>query len=125
MNVAETDQISQVIHNLRSTIYNRPLFMKIFSNRLVADGYAMDVDFSGDEYGGWNVEVTLNRNACINNNIPHDSFSYLEIIKKILIESICIINPANQFIRLLEDDKISSNLLNVIITGPNSIVVRL
>lgn len=118
MNVSYSDNVTNTIAYLRSNVYDKDKFKSTFSSILNRTIGASNVSFAPDQFGGWNVNVDLT------NDLPSDKFvaeaaTYISKVADALVDSIMFVD------RSVSCSNIAANLVNVIITGPDSIIVKL
>lgn len=121
MNVSVSDQITDSIKFLRLNVYNSKDFMNTFSTQLTSRIHAIDVRYIPDQFGGWSVDVTVNRNKGIEDGIENQhSDNYVEKVINALLDSI---NSTGYSIS--NYTSIAYNLANVVITGNDSISIKI
>ena len=112
MNVQYSDDIIKTIHTNRKNIYNSDRFKISFANNLMSSLDATDVQFIPEQFGGWSV--------CINTNSNQNSYNnYVLAIEKILFQTFREIDQS------LVNNKLLSNIFNIVMTGSNSFVIKL
>ena len=113
MDVSDSNKIISTIKLLRENVYCKENFKQSFSDQLKSIG-AIDVLYIPEQFGGWSINI--------NTSTTHiDSGTCVKIIADILINTINMIN--SKIIHY--SNLISSNLINVIITGPKSFVIKI
>lgn len=129
MNVSYSDNVTNTIGYLRSNVYNKEVFKNLFSSNLKRAINASNVYFVPDQFGGWTVNVDIYKFDPPTNpedfsddedNISMiDAITYIRKVCDALVDSIMIVD------RSVSCSDIAANLVNVIITGPDSIIVKL
>ena len=120
MNVADSKNITNMIQYLRKNIYGTDEFKEKFKNELKNISYAIDTEFVPDQFGGWQVNTIINRNKGFEDGIKDQaSNNYTPKVHDALMNTIRSIDktviPSDQDI----------NLANTIITGPDSIMIKI
>jgi len=120
MNVLDCDIITSSIKHLRENVYNTEVFKTLFAQNLKNNIYAIDVDYIPNKFGGWDVSIVTNRNKGIEEGIENQcSELYIDKVVPILLNTILSIDDS------LSLAAIAPNLINVVITGPNSATIKL
>ena len=118
MNVNYSDTVTDTVRSLREKVYNTEKFKQEFTEALEKFVGATDTKFVPEQYGGWTVNITTDKDKT--GVSTQESRSYLGKISDALTSSIHTVD------RSVKYSKISpSNLANVVVTGENSITVRL
>ena len=132
MNVKESNTITRCIENLRKDAYNTDLFKDIFKAELIHHINAIDVEFIPEQLGGFSIRINVDRNACADSIPMQHSECYMAgIIKGYcnILNDMFKLYPRLQYIeedfqKICADNNIS-NLINVIISGSNEIIVKI
>lgn len=120
MNVNYSDSVTDTIRTLRENVYNTEKFKLEFAEGLEKSVGATDVTYIPEQFGGWSVNVTTDKDKSNELGIAQESSSYLSKISDTLTSSIRNVD------RTVSYSGISPmNLTNVIVTGENSITVKL
>jgi len=120
MTVTTSNSITNSIKYYRENVYYTDNFKDKFEHELAKKVYAIDTEFVPDQFGGWVVSVTTNRNKGIEAGITYQSSDcYVNKVSQALIDAISNVD------KYIPDQIIAMNLANVIITGPNSIAVKI
>ncbi len=112
MNVQYSNSLIDTIQVNRKKIYNSDLFKTSFTNNLINTINATDIRFVPEQFGGWSVCIRTDSNINSSNN-------YVSTIEKILSDTLREIDKS------LVNNKLLSNIFNIIITGSNSFVIKL
>lgn len=121
MNVNYSDSVTDTIRTLRESVYNTERFEQEFTKALEKFIGATDVDFIPEQFGGWSVNVTTDKDKGNELGISaQESSSYLGKISDALTSSIRNVDRTVGYSGILP-----MNLTNVIVTGENSITVKL
>lgn len=113
MDVAYSDNIINTIKYLRNDIYDKEEFKTEFSNQLRNTIDINNISYTPDQFGGWIVNIFTNPN-----NIEYKD--YLRLISDSLINTISNLNiDSNKY------KYAANNLANVILAGPQSLIVKL
>ena len=132
MNVKESNTITRCIENLRKDAYNTDLFKEIFKAELIHCINAIDVEFIPEQLGGFSIRINVDRNACADSIPMQHSECYMAgIIKGYcnILNDMFRLYPKLQYIeedfqKIYADNNIS-NLINVIISGNNTIIIQI
>lgn len=132
MNVKESNTITRCIENLRKDAYNTDLFKEIFKAELIHRINAIDVEFIPEQLGGFSIRINVDRNACADSIPMQHSECYMAgIIKGYcnILNDMFRLYPKLQYIeedfqKIYADNNIS-NLINVIISGNNTIIIQI
>ena len=121
MNVNYSDIVTDTVKTLREKVYNTEEFKNEFVSELEKNICATDTKFVPDQFGGWSVNVSIDRDKSIELGVStQESTSYLGKIANALTSSIHTVD------RSINCSGIApSNLANVVVTGVDSITVRL
>lgn len=119
MNVGFSDNITDITKTLRSTVYCNDEFKQAFTDELKKSICAIDTQYVPEQFGGWSINVSVDRDKCKDVGIDQTSSSYIGKISNALIASIHNIDHSASY------ESVANNLANVIITGNDSIVVKL
>lgn len=111
MTATYSDEITNVISNLRSTIYNSEKFVRKFSEYMTQNGMH-NIGFGYDPTGGMNIYITIE-------NYDPKSTAYSSTISSALEFAIKAID--NSAI----DSSIVNNLANIIYVGNNTLMVKI
>lgn len=114
MDVNYSDNVTGTIRTLRESVYNTDEFKSEFSSNLKSSISATDATFIPEQFGGWSVNVNMN-----DVNIQ-DYKSYLAKIADALTSSIHTVNKSVDYKNIS-----SSSLTNVVVTGSNSLAIKL
>lgn len=114
MDVNYSDNVTGTIRTLRESVYNTDEFKSEFSSNLKNSISATDATFIPEQFGGWSVNVNMN-----DVNIQ-DYKSYLAKIADALTSSIHTVNKSVDYKNIS-----SSSLTNVVVTGSNSLAIKL
>lgn len=117
MNVNYSDAVTNTIKTLRESVYNTEEFKSEFSSELEKSISATNTDFVAEQFGGWSVNVTMDHNS----EKIQDSKSYLSKVADALTNSIHVVSKNISGVKSIN----VSNLANVIVTGSDSITVKL
>lgn len=112
MNVSYSDSVTNTIKCLRNNVYNKDEFKEVFTNNLKESINAIDASFTPDQFGGWSVNINTSESH-------QDSSTCVSKITNALIHSIRSVDTS------VACSAVASNLANVIITGTDSLVVKL
>jgi len=120
MNVSYSDSVTNTVKNLRENVYCKDEFKEEFSTALQDSIGAIDTSFVPEQFGGWSVNVTTNRSKGTELGIEEQtSTSYLSKVVNALANTIhavdCTVACSN----------VASNLANVVMTGHDSLTVKL
>lgn len=118
MNVNYSDAVTNTIKTLRESVYNTEEFKSEFSSELKKSISATNTDFVAEQFGGWSVNVTMGHN---DSDKIQDSKSYLSKVADALTNSIHVVSKNISSVKSIN----VSNLANVIVTGSDSITVKL
>lgn len=118
MNVNYSDIVTDTVKTLREKVYNTEEFKSAFTSELESCICATETKFVPEQFGGWSVNITTDKSK---SNVPtQESTSYLLKISDALTSSIHAVDHS------VNCNQVSpSNLANVIVTGINSITVKL
>ena len=111
MTATYSDEITNIISNLRSTIYNSEEFVRKFTEYMNRNGIC-NVGFGYDPTGGINIYIT------IENYNPNDT-KYFSIVSSALEYAI------NEIGDSAIDSSIVNNLANIIYVGNNTLMVKI
>ena len=118
MNVNYSDTVTDTVRSLREKVYNTDKFKQEFTEALEKNVGATETKFVPEQFGGWSVNITTDKDKT--GVSTQESRSYLGKISDALTSSIHAVD------RSVSYSKISpSNLANVVVTGENSITVKL
>lgn len=118
MNVNYSDIVTDTVRSLREKVYNTEKFKQEFTEALEKNVGATETKFVPEQFGGWSVNITTDKDKT--GVSTQESRSYLGKISDALTSSIHSVD------RSVSYSKISpSNLANVVVTGENSITVKL
>ena len=118
MNVNYSDIVTDTVRSLREKVYNTEKFKQEFTEALEKNVGATETKFVPEQFGGWSVNITTDKDKT--GVSTQESRSYLGKISDALTSSIHAVD------RSVTYSKISpSNLANVVVTGENSITVKL
>lgn len=118
MNVNYSDIVTDTVRSLREKVYNTEKFKQEFTEALEKNVGATETKFVPEQFGGWSVNITTDKDKT--GVSTQESRSYLGKISDALTSSIHSVD------RSVSYSKISpSNLTNVVVTGENSITVKL
>ena len=118
MDVSYSNNITDLSKALREKVYNTDEFKKEFATELEQSIGAVETSFVPDQFGGWSVNICLDRDK--SDVEDHTSSSYIGKISEALASSIHDLDHSAKY-----TSDVASNLINVMITGPSSIVVKL
>ena len=118
MNVSYSDTVTNTVKNLRENVYNTEKFKEEFTSELEKSIYATETTFVPEQFGGWSVNVTTDSDK--HGVDSQESRSYLSKIANALTSSIHSVNRSINYACVMP-----SSLANVIVTGRNSITVKL
>lgn len=118
MNVSYSDTVTNTVKNLRENVYNTEKFKEEFASELEKSIYATETTFVPEQFGGWSVNVTTDSDKLGVDS--QESRSYLNKIADALTSSIHSVNRSINYACVMP-----SSLANVIVTGRNSITVKL
>lgn len=121
MDVNYTNDILNTVKTLRESIYNTDQFKTEFSSELESSIAATNTSYIPDQFGGWNVQVTIDQSVINNESNTEDSTKLL--IDKVTSALTTSIHNVNKSIssKLINP----SNLTNIVLSGPSSITVKL
>lgn len=120
IDVYHSDMATSNIKYYRENIYNNNNFKKKFENNLKKEVCAIDTTFVPDQFGGWIINATVNRNKGIEKGIKFQtSDCYINKVSHALSSTIHDIDKKYPIPSILLD------LSNVIITGTNSIAIKI
>lgn len=119
MNVDFSNNITDITKLLREKVYDTDKFKNSFVDELKTSICATDASFVPDQFGGWSVNISVDRDKCKEAGICQNSTSYLNKISSSLASAIHNTNKSFSY------SSMTNNLANVIITGNDSIVVKL
>lgn len=117
MNVNYSDTVTSTIKTLRESVYNTEEFKSEFSAELKKSISAINTKFVAEQFGGWSVNVTVDNDS----EKTKDSKSYLSKVADALTNSIHVVSKNVSNVKSIN----ASNLTNVIVTGSDSITVKL
>ena len=117
MNVSYSDNVTNTIGYLRSNVYNKDQFKMMFCSNLNRTINASNILFNPDQFGGWIVSANV-ENTSDDRAVP-EAATYTSKVADALVDSIMFVD------RSVSCSDIAANLVNVIITGPDSIIVKL
>ena len=118
MNVNYSDTMTDTVRSLREKVYNTEKFKQEFTEALEKFVGATETKFVPEQFGGWSVNIITDKDKT--GVSTQESRSYLGKISDALTSSIHTVD------RSVNYSKISpSNLANVVVTGENSITVKL
>ena len=117
MNVSYSDNVTNTIGYLRSNVYNKEVFKSEFRFNLNSSINASNISFNPDQFGGWIVSANV-ENTSDDRAVP-EAATYTSKVADALVDSIMLVD------RSVSCSDIAANLVNVIITGPDSIIVKL
>ena len=121
MNVNYSDTVTDTVKTLREKVYNTEEFKSKFTSELENSICATETKFVPEQFGGWSVNIITDRNGSSKLGVStQESSSYLKKISDALTSSIRSVNRSVNCTNV-----VSSNLANVIVTGSNSITVKL
>lgn len=121
MDVNYTNDVLGTIKTLRESIYNTDQFKSEFSSELRESIAATDTSYIPDQFGGWNVQVTVDQNVAEGEANTEDSSKLLlDKVTSALTTSIHAVSKS-------VGSKLTnpSVLTNVVVSGPSSITVKL
>jgi len=124
MNTVYADKITSIVAWLRSNVYNDSKFPSIFIENLTKAGY-LDIKFIPDQLGGWSVSASLDiAKFGINQDTLYSNTSEANLAK---VSSIIlyIVNKYYKSDMFIIDEFDMCNAVNIIITGPSSIIIKL
>jgi hypothetical protein len=121
MNVTIANDICNTISLLRSKIYTNEMFKDIFKENIESSVGALSVNYAPDKEGGLIVNADIDINKC--SDIPDmKSDKFIGNIRNSLQNTISKVDDS--YLSSMDGNN-ASNLFNVIITGPNSIAIKL
>lgn len=121
MNVSYSDTVTDTVKALRENVYNTEEFKSKFILELEKNICATEVKFVPEQFGGWSVNITTDRNKSSELGVfTQESSSYLKKISDALTSSIHSVNHSVNYTNVSP-----SSLANVIVTGTNSITAKL
>lgn len=132
MNVKESTDITNCISNLRKDVYNTEFFKRLFTAQLESSIHVIDVEYIPEQLGGFSIRANVDRNAC-KSLIPSQHSEYYVTWICSAYQSVLahIFNtyPSTQyieedFLKICGDNNIS-NLVNVVISGDNMIIIQI
>lgn len=118
MDVSYSDTVTNTVKDLRENVYNTEKFKKEFTSELEKNICATEVTFVPEQFGGWSVNATTDSDKLEVDS--QESRSYLNKITEALTSSIHSVNRSINYACV-----VPSSLANVIVTGRNSITVKL
>lgn len=113
MDVTCSNNIITAVQFCRLNIYGTEAFKDNFSTNLKNNIGATDIQYLPDKFGGWSINIT------VNNEYKADSIFYMKSISESLYDAINSISNCESYKSIIH------NLLSVIITGKNSLVVKI
>ena len=124
MNVKQSEEITDVIRDLRLNIYNTDLFFNTFNNYLKSSINATSIKYIPDNLGGWNIHVEIDEEKCENKKSEFYIGSVCFCLKS-TIDQVCYMTSDNLGILQKIMKTGIENLVNVIISGQNSIMIKI
>ena len=124
MNVKQSEEITDVIRDLRMNIYNTDLFFNTFNNYLKTSINATSVRYIADNLGGWNIYVEIDKDKIQNQRSEYYIGSVCFCLRH-SIEQVCYMISGNDGILQKIMKTGVENLVNVIISGEDSIMIRI
>lgn len=116
MDISYSNMITDTIGILRKDIYNLPQFQFDFKSGLESILSIEDIKISPDYYGGLNIDLKTD-------NYSSDDMNK---ITSVLIQAISNnYNDINKFDFMTTVNNIGTNLINIISTGVNSLVIKI
>lgn len=116
MNITYSNMITDTIGILRKNIYNSEQFQHDFRSRLENILYIQEIKISPDYYGGLNIDLKIDNYSTADMNKITDA----------LIQAISNnYNDINKFDFMTNVNNIGTNLINIISTGTNSLVIKI
>lgn len=112
MDVTYSDNVTNTIKCLRNEVYNKDEFKNTFTDNLKKSINATDTNFIPDQFGGWSVSINTS-------DKHYNSSDCVSKVTSALLNSIKCVNSS------IPCSSAASNLANVIITGLDSLVVKL
>lgn len=121
MNVNYSDSVTDTIRTLRENVYNTEKFKQEFTEALEKSVGATEAKFIPEQFGGWSVNIITDKDKCNELGVSNqESRSYLGKISDALTSSIRSVD------RTVKYSGVSPvSLTNVVVTGENSITVKL
>lgn len=120
MNVSYSDTVTNTVKTLRENVYCKESFKEEFTTALNHAIGAIDTAFVPEQFGGWAVNVTTNRSEGEKLGINEQtSTSYLGKVTEALGDTIHNIDCTIAY------KDVISNLANVVVTGQQSLTVKL
>lgn len=113
MNVPYSNDVINTVKYFRENIYGTDEFKETFSSNLSKTINATNTDYIPEQLGGWSVNVSTSSSGKI------ESSEYVNIVADVLADTIHNINKS------ISCRELAVNLSNVLVTGPNSISIRL
>jgi len=128
MNVSDTDRIMSLIQWLRSNIYSGSYFRIAFEQQLFKYGY-INIKFEPDSLGGWTIYSLIDLAAlgkAINvDGIPKNTSElHIPLITKALYDTLELYD-IGPFRLNTASPKDIPNIINVIVSGDSSIVIKI
>lgn len=122
MDVNYANDVVGTIKTLRESIYNTDKFKSEFSSELKKESITdADASYIPDQFGGWNVQVSVDQNVAEGESNTEDSSNLL--ISKVTSALTSSIHAVNKSVSSKLTDP--SILTNVVASGPSSITVKL
>lgn len=116
MNISYSNMVTDTIGVLRKSVYNLGQFQFDFKTGLENILPVEEIKISPDYYGGLNIDLKINNYAN----------SDMNKISDVLIRAISNnYNDINKFDFMTNVNNIGTNLINVISTGVNSLVIKI
>lgn len=107
----------KIISHLRSNVYPTEEFKNTFSKQLKRKIYAENVVYTPDQFGGWNVNVSINKDKQLKSKKESNSACYYQDIMNCLLNSI---KSCENYIYYGNTD-----LMNIVFSGTDSLIIKI